>query len=168
MKLAPYYIFFIISFFSLYSTGVEITLKPRALPARWNECQNCHRTKTYEFIPKSKKLTLEHIHIQITHGKKEMSCNYCHNKNNHNFLIQSVGNNDFTKSELVCQTCHSDVYKKWTSGSHGKRIQSWNQQVQYNCIDCHDPHHVSFPKMKAVPPPPFPKYGIPKKAEHHL
>lgn len=145
--------------------NAEILLKSRELPARWNECQNCHRTKKYEFILKSTKPTLEHKLIQITHGKKEMFCSYCHDKNNHNFLINSKGNNDFTRTELVCQTCHSDVYKKWLSGSHGKRVQGWKQQLQFICIDCHNPHHVNFPKMKALPPPPFPKFGIPKNQE---
>lgn len=149
--------------------ATEVTLKERNPPPRWNECQNCHRTKALEYLPQKHKPNLEHKNIQLAHGKKEMSCNFCHNKNNHNFLFKSVGDNDFTHTTFVCQTCHEDVFKSWKAGTHGKRTQGWNKQVQYQCLECHDPHSVSFPKMKAQPPPKRPKFGIPKEhgGEHH-
>jgi hypothetical protein len=126
----------------------DVTLKERMPPARANECQNCHRAKNYEYIPKRKDLNLEHKDIKMKHGQKELACNFCHNKNNHNFLFSARKANDFSNSALVCQKCHSDVYEKWVAGTHGKRIGGWKKQTQLECIECHDPHNVSFPKWK--------------------
>lgn len=147
----------------LETAYADVTLMPRNPPARAKECQNCHRKKDYIYIPDAKKPKLQHGDIQIQHGKKDMSCNFCHNKNNHNFLFSAQKANDFSNSALVCQTCHSDVYKKWIAGTHGKRIGGWKDQIQLQCIECHNPHRVSFPKMRAIAPPPRPHFIIPKE-----
>jgi hypothetical protein len=166
-------IIFLILFGTSLSTttiATEIILKNRNLPSKWQECQNCHREKTLEHIPLLKKPSRNHENIQVKHGQKEMSCNFCHNKNNHNFLFSAQEHNDFTHTSTLCHNCHSDVYRKWYGGSHGKRIGGWDDQtqlkVQLNCIDCHNHHNVSFPKMKADPPPKKPQFLIPKELEH--
>jgi hypothetical protein len=148
-----------------FNVSAEVLLKPRSQPAKWNECQNCHREKNFEHIQGIKKPKKNHQSIEIVHGSKEMSCSFCHNKNNHNFLFSAQQDNDFTHTSRVCQTCHSDVYKKWYEGAHGKRIDSWLHQSQLQCIECHNPHNVTFPKMKADPPPKRPRLLIPKHKE---
>ena len=155
-------------FASAFSSA-KMTLTQREPPPRWNECQNCHRQKSYNYVPKSKKANSEHKYVQLKHGRKDMSCNFCHNKNNHNFLFSAQSSNDFSNSSLTCQTCHSDVYRKWSAGTHGKRSGGWGElltmRVQYQCIDCHNPHSVSFPLMRALAPPYRPRFSIPKE-EH--
>lgn len=137
----------------------ETVLKDRPLPRRSNECHLCHLKKEKRFMPSAKQPNKEHFDYPLTHGKREISCHSCHDVNNSNFLRSSVSNKaSFQNSSPVCQQCHAEQYRKWKKNVHGKRAGSWQgTQIQYHCIDCHDPHSVTFKKMKAVPPPIKPK-----------
>jgi hypothetical protein len=139
---------------SLLSTD-QLKLQTRALPARSDECQLCHTKKSRKFIKKNPNPKREHENISPTHGKRQMSCNMCHDINNHNFLIKTTRYPaDFSNSSPVCAHCHNERYRDWKRGLHGKRIGGWARPLsQFNCIDCHRPHSVSFPHMESMPPP---------------
>jgi len=149
--------------------GVELAnnveLRARPSKAIYSQCANCHRKKDYALVPGKKQPLREHKNIKLAHGQKEMSCNHCHDKNNHNFLrSEGISKVSFQEPSRVCYQCHSDVYKSWENNIHGKRIGSWKgKKTQFHCTECHNPHLLPFQKMKAEPPPSRPKYGIPKE-----
>jgi nitrate/TMAO reductase-like tetraheme cytochrome c subunit len=129
----------------------------REPPARAGECQNCHAKKARRFVPVAKTVTRQHAEIELRHGGAKLSCNACHDQNNHNLLYSSQGPGDFSHSAETCQSCHADVYRDWANGIHGKRSGGWaNDQTRFVCIDCHNQHDISFAKMRAQPPPPLP------------
>jgi hypothetical protein len=142
----------------------QLQLKERALPKRAELCQFCHTPKNRNFIKKSHTTSREHEQISNIHGKKEMSCNSCHDINNRNYLISTSSfPANFKNSSPVCAGCHMDRYRDWSIGIHGKRTGGWKQpKIQYNCIDCHSPHSVKFPQMQTVEDPYQSPLVIPK------
>lgn len=128
-------------------------VKVRPLAPRANECQLCHiKRQTREvFLSPKKVTTKEHTHIDIAHGSLKKACNDCHDLNNSNKLILPA---TFANTNQICARCHIENYAEWQRGQHGKKTGGWlKNNVAYNCIDCHDPHNVSFKKMMAVPGP---------------
>lgn len=150
----------------------QLKLNERPLPARAKECEFCHTKKSRDFYKKGVAPQSEHETITPLHGKRVISCNSCHDINNHNYLRTSKENPaSFANSSPVCASCHMEKFRDWSKGLHGKRLGGWRQpKVQLNCIDCHKPHSVSFPKMESVAKPPQSPYVIPKtdesKGEH--
>ncbi len=147
-----------------------LQLKERPLPPRSNECQFCHTQKSNFFVKKNRPLKLEHVGISPTHGNRTMSCNMCHDTNNHNYLLSSKSHPaNFKQPSAVCARCHQNRYDDWSRGLHGKRMGGWRQpKVQFNCIDCHSPHSVKFPPMQASENPIQSPYVIPKiRSESH-
>ncbi len=145
-----------------------LKLKPRELPDRYNECAYCHVKKDRFFAKKSKATVLEHVGISPTHGTRDLSCNSCHDINNHNFLRGFKDHPaDFTNPSPTCARCHLEKFRSWKKGLHGKRTGGWMQpKIQFHCIDCHNPHKVKFPSMQTVEDPVLSPYVIPKP-EHH-
>jgi len=136
---------------------------------RFNDCQNCHTKKNNMFISSKAVTHLQHTIIQGQHGNKDLACNFCHDKNNHNNLRSStMFPADFKKSSPVCQQCHAEEYRDWTQGIHGKQTGGWKNESRriYQCIECHNPHSVKFKQMKAKPHPRRPKMGIQKNGTH--
>lgn len=130
------------------------------------ECHLCHLKKNKLYFKKAQKTELRHDELSPEHGKKVMSCNSCHDINNHNFLLSSKEfPADFKNPSGVCGHCHRDQYRDWRRGMHGKRLGGWIQpKLQYHCTECHHPHRVKFQKMEALPGRPQPPNVIPK---HH-
>ncbi|MGK5084576.1 hypothetical protein WDW37_14875 [Bdellovibrionota bacterium FG-1] len=149
--------------------GKEIQLHERPLPPSYNECQYCHFKRNLQFIRGKKKLTLNHTDKSLMHGRSEMSCNNCHDINHNNYLRTTLGHQaSFENSSPICQRCHADRYRNWLGGNHGKRLGYWNgAKIQFQCIDCHDPHSVKFKKMQAAPGPVIPRTAIIKKHEEN-
>lgn len=137
---------------------VPMNLQPRALAPRADECQLCHikRSSKETFVPKKNKTTKEHFEIDIQHGTLKKSCNDCHDVNNSNKLMAP---GTFANTSLLCARCHIERYREWEKGLHGKKITSWQKNVSYHCIDCHNPHNVKFKPMEAKPGP--------KNLRHH-
>ncbi|HLD73422.1 MAG TPA: hypothetical protein VJB34_00775 [Bdellovibrionota bacterium] len=134
---------------------LHVQLEERQPPARHNQCHLCHLKKFKFFIPKVKSERREHQDISLKHGSLEISCNNCHDVNNSNYLrTESKTQTSFENSSPVCRRCHIEQYSDWLEGLHGRRTGGWNRnKVQSHCIDCHDPHSVTFKKMKAKPAP---------------
>lgn len=158
-------------FFALifvFSVGVSKEKKLQLGPDKkiYQECANCHRSKDLKFVPEGHQPTRKHSEIKLTHGNKEMSCNHCHDKNNHNFLASMEKIQvSFRSPSPVCFQCHSDVFKSWEKNFHGKKIGGWkvSEIVQWQCTQCHNAHAVKFAPMQAQPAPHKPKLLIPKK-----
>lgn len=133
-------------------TKLPLNLRPRPIAPRANECQLCHikRVSREDFIPKKNKTEREHFEINISHGSLKKNCNDCHDVNNSNKLIAPA---TFENTSLLCARCHTLRFVEWQKDLHGKKITSWQNSVSYHCIDCHNPHSVSFKKMEAKPAP---------------
>ncbi|OFZ20323.1 MAG: hypothetical protein A2Z20_04485 [Bdellovibrionales bacterium RBG_16_40_8] len=143
------------SFNSNYSSG-DIVLEKMTPPEDAKKCVLCHTKKSRQYIYESKKLERNHIEINVVHGKKSFSCNSCHDINNHNLLISTkLFTANFENPSPVCNECHSDKYREWLKGMHGKRNGGWaRDKIQFQCTHCHKSHQVKFPEFDTVAPPP--------------
>lgn len=137
--------------------GASVVLQKRQVPIDPESCKNCHLTRSAEHRNIIKKIERNHEEKDnMVHGTLKMACVKCHDRENHNLLNTGMDNQKITfeNSSPICQQCHGKIFKDWQNGVHGKRLGGWNlQKVQFQCVDCHNPHSVSFPKMKAEPPP---------------
>ena|SRR3990167_5436129 len=135
--------------------STNVTLKERALPPRYDKCHLCHLKKKKFFEPQKFETEREHKRVEATHGDIILSCNNCHDANNSNYLLSPRSPKaSFSFTSPVCKRCHAAIYRDWTEGIHGQRTGGWTgEKIQFNCIDCHDPHSVRFKKMKAVDVP---------------
>lgn len=155
-------IFILIYLASIFSWS-EVKLKTPTPKPIYQQCTDCHRKKNFESIPKEYQPKRNHENLSLKHGNKEISCNFCHDKNNFNLLMQTEEKSTFLGPSGTCKQCHVEEYEDWSKGIHGKRSGGWKgERVQFHCIECHNPHSVTFPKMKAQPAPPKPSLGIPK------
>jgi nitrate/TMAO reductase-like tetraheme cytochrome c subunit len=147
-------IFFSINFLSAGENRDQIpmNLQKRPLAPRANECQLCHIKRIHRevFIPSKNNTKREHFEIEISHGSLKKSCNDCHDVNNSNKLVFPA---TFENTSLLCSRCHSERYIEWQKGIHGKKVGSWKNNISFHCIDCHNPHSVSFKKMQSRPAP---------------
>lgn len=83
-------------------------------------------------------------------GKGDKACLTCHDdpKRNPGKLITADGTMvDITGDiSLVCYRCHSDKYKQFKEGTHGKRF------AKCTASGCHDPHTPRWFFVPAVKP----------------
>jgi hypothetical protein len=142
----------------------DIKIRAHKSKVEVSQCLNCHLKKSNQFINPKMKPQRNHEEKTLRHGKGEVACGACHDRNASNQLRTSPENPaSFAFSSPVCMQCHVDIFRDWRDGIHGKRIGGWNlPKEQYQCIDCHDPHAVSFKKMQADPPPYKAKFHIEK------
>jgi hypothetical protein len=148
----------------------QVTLHPRPLPARADECNLCHLSKSLRFMPGKRVTELEHKGYPLEHGRIQMSCNSCHDANRSNFLrAVPMFPATWKNSSPVCQRCHAVVFRDWSHGVHGKRTGNWNgEKVQNHCIDCHNPHSVTYKPTQVIPAPVRPRLGVDKEqGEEH-
>lgn len=145
-----------------FLTRIQMGLNPDK--SIYHDCANCHGQKSYDRVLPAQKPRREHQGIELRHGGQKMSCHHCHDKNNHNFLRQEDEFNvTFRQPSGVCFQCHSETVKDWGRGLHGQRVGGWNREkTQWQCNQCHKSHSVTFARMRAVPPPRRPDYGISK------
>jgi hypothetical protein len=137
-------------------------------PAEAIHCQDCHMKKNQEFLLSKNRTALKHADLAGKHGRTEIACGSCHDRNNYNFLRTSAdAPASFSNPSPVCKQCHEDRYRDWQKGMHGKRLGGWNREKeQLHCISCHSPHSVRFKQLKADPPPVMPKLGRDKEKEN--
>lgn len=144
--------FFLILLLANYTHATE--LKGRSLAPRAKDCTLCHikRTTRETFVPSKNVTKREHFEIQIAHGSLKKACNDCHDVNNSNQLFLPA---TFENTTPLCARCHAERVLEWKMGRHGKKIGSWDNSkaLQFQCIECHNPHSVSFKKMEAKPAP---------------
>lgn len=85
-------------------------------------------------------------------------CEMCHLKGHDEQLVLLDGRKiPKDLSAELCGQCHGPKYAEWRRKLHGK--------MDLTCVKCHEAHAPKFKAMKAMPPPKFPKLGIPKKEE---
>lgn len=145
-------------------------ISPRAIRLPDFPCMQCHD----KIPPKEGEIAVplpgHHRDMQFAHFEGITDCGLCHDLHNMNSLQQLTGTQvPFDDAYQVCGGCHGIKLRDWQLGAHGKQVGSWQRQGvknRYNCPDCHDAHAPQFPKMVAKPPPPVPKFHIPKGGAH--
>ena len=110
-------------------------------------CSNCHSVPLEELKAESKDKKKAHWNIELVHaGSDAMECNTCHDTNNLDQLKTITGKAlTFDHSYKQCAQCHSQQYKDWIGGAHGKRVAGWAPpRLIYSCASCHNPHSPAF------------------------
>ncbi len=164
---------FIILFLPQTNFAEELLISSRPVKLKAHsivedDCLDCHKHKDRAQFPRKDKPIKNHKEISNLHGKIQVSCHNCHDPVNSNHLKSSdLYKADFHNPSPVCSTCHAKVFEDWRRGLHGKRVSPGTDGVreQFHCVDCHDPHSVTFKKMQALPAPKKPKLLIEKHEE---
>lgn len=117
-------------------------------------CGMCH----IELVERlrEKALKEDHKNIRFRHGAN-LLCLNCHNSDNPDTFVNQDGSPiPAAQSSILCGKCHSSRMDEWRIGIHGRQNGHWDvkfgEQVNLDCIQCHDPHTPRFPKMKPEPP----------------
>jgi hypothetical protein len=109
-------------------------------------CTECH-TGSLEDLPKRRKKKA-HWDIKLQHADSHtMACTTCHNPDNMDQLTSLTGSQiDFDYSFRLCGQCHTQEYKDWSGGAHGKSLVGWAPpRASMTCVNCHNPHQPGFP-----------------------
>jgi len=106
-------------------------------------CSNCHNVPLTQLKKEHTGTKRAHWDIEIVHASEEtMDCATCHNTNDMDKLKTITGKMiTFDASYKTCAQCHSQQYKDWIGGAHGKRVAGWAPpRLIYTCANCHNPH----------------------------
>ena len=146
------------------SQASRLVISPRQQHLRDYPCSDCHANIEEAQL---KGLPATHRTEKFDHFEGAKKCDTCHNAADKDLLWLAKGEPvSFDDSPRVCAQCHSEKYRDWDFGAHGKHVGSWNaERTRYSCADCHDPHRPGQQPMQTVAPPPFPAMGI-RKGEH--
>ncbi len=114
-------------------------------------CSTCHSVRPPDLQNRTA-ATLNEFHqgMQFNHGT--IACYSCHNPDDADSLRLADGTRvDYSDVMTLCSQCHGPQATSFAHGAHGGMNGFWDlsrgPQTKNNCIDCHDPHAPSFPKM---------------------
>lgn len=134
---------------------VAFTVGARVDQLYFFPCNDCHAFM--DPVSEVRELDVEEGHpANLEHGVGQIWCESCHDPSDYdrlrNLLADPV---DFDKGYQVCSGCHSQKYRDWTHGAHGKRAANWRGERRiYSCVQCHNPHRPSIlPRAPRLPPP---------------
>lgn len=119
-------------------------------------CADCHAFMDPN--TEVRELDVEEGHpAKIEHGDGQIWCLSCHGSADYgqlrNLLAEPV---DFDQGFRVCSGCHSQKFRDWTYGGHGKRAANWRgERTLYSCVECHNPHEPAIQPRAPKPPPPI-------------
>lgn len=114
-------------------------------------CSTCHSVRPPNFA-NTTAATLNEFHqgLQFQHGN--LTCYACHNPDDADSLrLADQTSVAYSDVMTLCSQCHGLQATAMAHGAHGGMNGFWDlsrgPQTKNNCIDCHDPHQPSFPKM---------------------
>lgn len=132
-------------------------------------CSTCHSVRR----PNTQNVsaaTLDEFHqgMAFNHGK--ITCYACHNPGDADTLRLADGRPVAYQDVMtLCSQCHGPQATAFAHGAHGGMNGHWDlsrgPQTKNNCIDCHDPHAPSYPKM-VVGFKPRDRFNEPAANEH--
>jgi formate-dependent nitrite reductase cytochrome c552 subunit len=135
---------------------VPYTVGARADELYFYPCGDCHAYMDPN--NEVRELDVEKGHpAMLEHGNGLMWCMSCHDSPDYGRLLNLLAEPiDFDNGYQVCSGCHSQKYRDWTHGAHGKRAANWSGERRlYSCVECHDPHRPSILPRAPKPPPPI-------------
>lgn len=109
-------------------------------------CSNCH-TEPIDKLKAQDSTKNAHWNIKLHHANlATMNCNTCHAEKDVDQLHSLTGKSiSFDHSYQLCGQCHSEQFKDWKGGAHGKRVGGWAPpRVSKTCVNCHNPHQPAF------------------------
>lgn len=114
-------------------------------------CSTCHSIRKPNFEnTQSSSLNEFHQGLIVSHGK--LACYACHHPDDADSLRSADGKRvSYPNVMTLCSQCHAQQADSYAHGAHGGMNGYWDltrgPQIKNNCIDCHDPHAPSYPKM---------------------
>ncbi|MBI2026966.1 MAG: hypothetical protein HYS98_04075 [Deltaproteobacteria bacterium] len=143
--------------FSFCAIGREITIRKRSPVLHNYPCTQCHRaTLSRNLKPDIKSRQPEnHKTLILKHMPEVTNCYLCHNNRSSNELHLLEGQSiNYDQSAQLCSQCHGIEAADWREGLHGAQRGSWKFDAErLSCVECHNPHHPTFPQYRALPPP---------------
>jgi len=114
-------------------------------------CSTCHSVRPANFANKTP-ATLDEFHQGLKFNHGGLACYSCHHPENLDSLRLADGESvAYPDVMTLCSQCHSAQATSFAHGAHGGMNGYWDlsrgPQLKNNCIDCHDPHAPSYPKM---------------------
>lgn len=114
-------------------------------------CSTCHSVRKPNLENKTA-ATLDEFHQGMTFNHGNIACYACHNPDDSDALRLADGTTVAYENVMtLCSQCHSKQAESFAHGAHGGMNGHWDlsrgPQMKNNCIDCHDPHAPSYPKM---------------------
>lgn len=114
-------------------------------------CSTCHSVRKPN-LDNKESTTLDEFHQGLKVGHGTLVCYSCHNPSDMNSLRAADGSTiEYPDVMTLCAQCHGPQAASYAHGAHGGMTGYWDlsrgPQQKNNCIDCHDPHAPSFPKM---------------------
>jgi hypothetical protein len=103
-----------------------------ALPARAQECLDCHGEAPVD----------PSAWAASVHGQAGIGCSDCHTTHTeypHPELDSGSARDHTIAKSTVCQGCHEEQFKRQLDGVHLKAIAAGNKDAAV-CSDCHNPH----------------------------
>ncbi len=131
-------------------------------------CSTCHAVRKPN-LENVSAATLDEFHRGMTFNHGKIVCYACHNPDDSDALRLADGRFVAYQNVMkLCSQCHSKQAESFAHGAHGGMNGHWDltrgPQIKNNCIDCHDPHAPTYPKM-VVGFKPKDRFNEP--AEHH-
>lgn len=121
--------------------GREVTLS----------CASCHANRKSDLETKrGEELKEFHQGLHFEHGS--LKCVSCHDPADYNSLHLADGRSlAYENVQTLCSQCHASQANDYQHGAHGGMNGHWDltrgPRQRKGCIDCHDPHAPSFPRM---------------------
>ncbi len=144
---------------------VKVVVAAKTKGLTYYPCDQCHRPGGAADAVAKGVGPGRHAHafIRLKH-MPNAQCQTCHDVTDPGQLRLAAGLTfALEQTEKLCAQCHSGQVADWQVGIHGKQLGNWQTEIhRYGCTQCHDPHHPRFGTMRALPPPAFPRLGIPK------
>lgn len=123
------------------------------------KCSECHTD--FKNPTRETAMVGEHkaIYDAFDHGLNTRCIN-CHHQEDRNAYVDHDGSSiPASNPARLCAKCHGPTYRDWQNGIHGRQNGHWDAKFgarpKLLCVQCHDPHHPTFPQMT---PDPIPQY----------
>ncbi|QDV42070.1 Doubled CXXCH motif [Stieleria neptunia] len=114
-------------------------------------CSTCHSVRKPNLANRTS-ASLDEFHQGLTFNHGTLACYACHNPDQSDALRLADGSLvEYRDVMTLCSQCHAAQATAFRHGAHGGMNGHWDlsrgPQTKNNCIDCHDPHEPSYPKM---------------------
>lgn len=121
-------------------------------------CATCHELRPEDYEPPTSVDDLRPPHGGLVFDHGELACISCHSAEVADELHLASGEVlPMSEAMQLCGQCHGTQLRDYDHGAHGGMRGYWDlsrgPRERNHCVDCHDPHAPTFPKMLPLPGP---------------